>query len=112
MRAGSSRKLTIYGLFVGALILTAFSIVWIVALGPNAVGIAGLILATPVLVGPLWKLTRKKAQRRHPTAEQLDRAWRDLRVMVHEQWVSEAAALRLYQPKPIPTRWQITEQLA
>jgi hypothetical protein len=111
MRKGSNRQLTLYGLFIGALILVVAGLTWVIALGSGAVGIAGLILTALALVGSFWAWTRRKARRRPPTSEQLNQARRDLGDRVREQWLSEAAALRLYQPRPIPTRWRVTEPL-
>jgi hypothetical protein len=111
MGRGSGSRLWWYASFSVGLILLGLGLAWIVGMGSDAVGIAGLVLSVVPLAVSSWGLVRQKARPHVPDSEQLDRAENNLARMVCRQWLGEVSALRLYLPEPIPTRWRLTEHV-
>ncbi|GIH50054.1 NACHT domain-containing protein [Microbispora rosea] len=74
----------------------------------NWAQLASVALGVFALVPPLVGTWRRRQPGGTSTIEQIDRAERVLRVLVHEQWREEIVMRDLDEPARLPVRWKIS----
>ncbi|WP_204061624.1 NACHT domain-containing protein [Microbispora corallina] len=74
----------------------------------NWAQLASVALGVFALAPPLVSTWRQRPPGGTSTVEQIDRAERALRVLVHEQWREEIVIRELDEPVRLPVRWKIS----
>ncbi|MBP2706901.1 NACHT domain-containing protein [Microbispora sp. RL4-1S] len=74
----------------------------------NWAQLASVALGVFTLIPPLVSTWRRRPPGGTSTIEQIDRAERALRVLVHEQWREEIVIRELDEPARLPVRWKVS----